>query len=686
MKKLKAKKIALISGITGQDGSYLAEFLFKKGYEVHGIIRRSSTFNIERINHLLNYPHEKNDRIILHYGDLADSSSINSIFMKVKPDEIYNLGAQSHVRISFEIPEYTSNAVALGTLRMLEAMKYYAPKAKFYQASSSEMFGNVKEIPQNENTSFNPQSPYGIAKVFAHETACRYRDAYGLFISCGILFNHECLTAQIPIIVKENNFINITAIEEMVPHRESSRHGIKYSTVNKSDLEVWDANKWTKIKILTATWNKVGSSNDKKVKRVVSRGGYYEATENHISFLNGKRAIKTKEIKTGDRLELKSLPDLSKKISISLEEAEFLGMMAADGYVSSDGKGRFINNDKNLREKIKRLWQKIAAGYSREDKHPSGFNKEKSVYSVEFAGNPDYLRLIYKEIYNQKLFKKVPKRILNADESAIFSFLKGYNNCDGLKGGRQKTEFKSFTTNSAVLALGLWYLVDKALKLRITLHPEFRKDYLYFHLNINSNNKTRKGKHLKREISEVKTIKDYDYTGWLFDLETESGTFSAGIGLTWVHNSPRRGENFVTRKITQGVAKIKSGKQNKLYLGNLNAKRDWGYAPEYVEAMWLMLQQKKPDDFVIATGETHSVREFVEEAFKTAGIKNWRKYVGIDKRYYRPNEVNVLFGDISKSRKILGWKPKIKFKELVEIMMKEEIKNENLLSDRQYKS
>jgi len=324
-------KTALITGITGQDGSYLAEFLLKKNYIVHGLIRRSSSFNIERIKHLLNYPH-KDEKLFLHYGDLSDSTSINSIFAKIEPDEIYNLASQSHVRVSFDIPEYTADVTGLGALRMLEAMRRYAPNAKFYQASSSEMFGDVKETPQNESTPFNAQSPYGIAKVFAHETACRYRDAYGLFICCGILFNHE---------------------------------------------------------------------------------------------------------------------------------------------------------------------------------------------------------------------------------------------------------------------------------------------------------------------------------------------------------SPRRGENFVTKKIVQGVARIKAGLQDKLYLGNLNSKRDWGYAPEYVEAMWLMLQQEKPDDFVIATGETHTIKEFVEAAFKRAGIKNWQKYVDIDERYYRPNEVNLLCGDAAKARKILKWHPKTKFAELVNIMMDFELKNIN---------
>ena len=340
---MKKFKKALITGITGQDGSYLADLLLGKGYEVHGIVRRSSTFNTQRIDHLKK--HKDYGKLVLHYGDLGDAASLDNIFMKVRPDEIYNLGAQSHVRISFDVPEYTSNITGLGTLRMLEAMRKHCPKAKFYQASSSEMFGNVPESPQTERTPFNAQSPYGIAKVFAHETSCRYRDAHGLFVCCGILFNHE---------------------------------------------------------------------------------------------------------------------------------------------------------------------------------------------------------------------------------------------------------------------------------------------------------------------------------------------------------SPHRGENFITRKITNGIANIINGNRKELSVGNLDAKRDWGYAPEYCEAMWLMLQQKSPADFVIATGENHSVREFIQEAFGQAGVdivwkgrglneKGINKKTGeilitIKSKYFRPNEVNNLLGDYSKAKKMLGWKPKINFKQLVKIMLDADIK------------
>jgi GDPmannose 4,6-dehydratase len=316
-------KKALITGITGQDGSYLADLLVAKGYEVHGIIRRASTFNTARIDHLYQDSHVNGVRLFLHYGDLADSVNLTKLFYDLQPDEVYNLGAQSHVRVSFDIPEYTSDVTGLGTIRILEAIRESGVKPRFYQASSSEMYGKVQEVPQTEKTPFWPRSPYGCAKVFGYWATVNYRESYGLFACNGILFNHE---------------------------------------------------------------------------------------------------------------------------------------------------------------------------------------------------------------------------------------------------------------------------------------------------------------------------------------------------------SPRRGETFVTRKISRAVAAIKLGLQNELYLGNLDAKRDWGYAPEYVEGMWRMLQADKPDDYVLATNETHTVQEFVEEAFGHAGL-DWQKHVKYDARYERPAEVDLLIGDPAKAKKQLGWEPKVRFKELVRIMV-----------------
>jgi GDPmannose 4,6-dehydratase len=317
-------KRALITGITGQDGSYLADFLLEKGYEVHGIIRRASTFNTSRIDHLYADPHINGVRMFLHYGDLSDSVNLVKLLYELKPDEIYHLGAQSHVRVSFDIPEYTSDVTGVGTIRILEAIREVGLRSRFYQASSSEMFGKAQQAPQTEKTPFWPRSPYGVAKVFSYWATVNYRESYGLFASNGILFNHE---------------------------------------------------------------------------------------------------------------------------------------------------------------------------------------------------------------------------------------------------------------------------------------------------------------------------------------------------------SPRRGETFVTRKISRAVAAIKHGLQTELFLGNLDAKRDWGYAPEYVEGMWRILQHDQGDDFVLASGETHSVREFVEAAFSHVDL-DWQEFVKHDPRYERPAEVDLLVGDASKARKILNWEPKVRFRELVGIMVK----------------
>jgi GDPmannose 4,6-dehydratase len=315
-------KKALITGITGQDGSYLAEFLLCKGYEIHGLIRRASTFNTERIAHLYRDFHDPEARVYLHYGDLAISGQLTDLLHEIQPDEVYHLGAQSHVRVSFDMPEYTGDVTGLGTLRLLEAIRKTGIQARFYQASSSEMFGAAPP-PQSEATPFQPQSPYAAAKVYAYYVVRNYRDAYRIFASNGILFNHE---------------------------------------------------------------------------------------------------------------------------------------------------------------------------------------------------------------------------------------------------------------------------------------------------------------------------------------------------------SPRRGETFVTRKITRAATRIKLGLQEKLYLGNLEAKRDWGFAGDYVEAMWLMLQQERPDDYVIATGETHSVREFAEKVFAKLGL-DYQRHVAIDPRYFRPTEVDVLLGDATKARKVLGWQPKVGFEKLIDMMI-----------------
>jgi GDPmannose 4,6-dehydratase len=280
------------------------------------------------------------------------------------------------------------------------------------------------------------------------------------------------------------------------------------------------------------------------------------------------------------------------------------------------------------------------------------------------------------ELYTKDGQKRIPKRILNAAPYLQVLFLSAYNRGDGLRAGHGIDQFKAFRTTSPVLAAGLTWLARTALGRRVSIyrqksHLGFDKDsYL---INLNSGmTPGNKGAHLRKPQNEIRKVDVTPFTGWMCDLATETGRFAAGVGLAVVHNSPRRGETFVTRKITRAVARIKAGRQEKLYLGNLDAKRDWGYAPEYCEAMYLMLQQDHPDDYVIATGEAHTPREFCELAFDHVGL-DWNKYVEIDQRYFRPSEVDYLMGDASKARKELGWEPRTGFEDLVRNMVDADI-------------
>lgn len=660
-------KTALITGITGQDGSYLAELLLHKGYDVHGIIRRSSSFNTGRLDSVYTDPHIPSSRIHLHYGDLADGTSLHALVAKIRPDEVYNLGAQSHVRVSFDTPVYTGDATGLGTCRILEAIRQLGLPCRFYQAGSSEMFGGLYggETILSERSPFHPRSPYGAAKVYAHWAAVNYREAHGMFATNGILFNHECVTEETPVIFRKHGMVDIREIQDLVPHRTNPKSGKKWQTT-PNDLEIWDGSHWTKVTCATATWN----DGDKKVFSVQARGGHYRATGEHISFLEGKVESKTSDLKTGDRLHLFNLPkSTGDVVSVSEDEARFLGRMAGDGYVRPDGgSARFTNTDKELRQSTAVLFRKITGGVYREDFSKKSGYTGGIIPSMEFSNAQGYFYLWRLELYDERGKKKVPLRILNSSPSVREAFLSGYNDADGLRAGNYvDREFKSFKTNSAVLAQGLCFLAE-SLGYRQTIYC----DRSYYTINVGLQNPV-SGIHLQKPLEEIRSVEEVSHVGWLFDLATESQTFSAGIGQTWIHNSPRRGETFVTRKITRWIANYVKGLTNQpLYLGNLGAKRDWGYAPEYVCAMWRMLQADNPGDYVIATGETHSVQEFVEAAFLCVGLDP-RRHIKIDPNYFRPSEVDVLLGDARKALSDLKWAPKTKFADLVQIMVKSEI-------------
>lgn len=668
-------KVAFITGIAGQDGSYLAEFLLEKEYNVHGIIRRSSSLNTERIDHIF-------DKLYLHYGDMTDSNNIDSIICKIKNMhvnmdvfEIYNLAAQSHVQISFELPKYTADVDAIGTLNILESIRKndLTKITRFYQASTSELYGKVVETPQTELTPFYPRSPYGVAKLYGYWIVKNYRESYNMYACSGILFNHETLAGFMPLIFKEDDIIDIKPISEIVRNHagitidENNKH-YQDGVVTKN-LHVWDNNDWTKVKFASGYPHNIIDDN-KKPKFLISNNSAYLTTADHEIIMDDALDVKTKDIKIGDKVYLVNFPENNDNKNIDNDEAEFLGLVVKYGNI--DTIVNFINEDKNIIDNINNLWRNICVKYNYQNVTIINNINNNNKFKLTLYGHRQYFDNF--NIINEDKTKRVPIKILNSNKNIMQSFLKGYNNTN---------ELKNIKTNSACLAQGLIFLLNKTTQQTYTINVKhtFRhnKNKFLYSINVNDdeNNIT------NNEIKKIINMDNYD--GWFYDLETDSGTFHAGIGNGRIHNSPRRGHNFVTRKITIGLGKIIKGEINKLTLGNIDSLRDWGYAKDYVKGMWLMLQQPMADDFVLATNKMYSVRHFIEKAFEIKGfniawkgegvneigydIETKRELIVIDKKYFRPCEVDELCGDYSKAFKELGWQPETSFDELVKLMV-----------------
>jgi len=654
-------KTALITGITGQDGSYLAEFLLEQGYRVVGMVRRSSTENFSRIQHLT----DRTDVEIVQ-GDLLDQYSLIALLQQYRPSEVYNLAAQSFVPTSWNQPVLTGEFTALGVTRMLEAVRLVDPSIRFYQASSSEMFGKVQETPQTETTSFYPRSPYGVAKVYGHWITVNYRESYDLYTCSGILFNHECLSATTPLIVQRDGVIDITTPDKLVP---LLRKGRSQQTFDVPGLEIWDGSGWTPVKAITATHRRA-TDPDHRMLMVQARGGVVEVTAHHHMLDADRETVQARSVEQGSQLALaEGMPHTPEWTSVPPETAEFLGLLTAEGYVSPSGKVQFTNNDAVLRDQVATLWSKLFLGTTRTAFLPSGFNAERTVGQLYLNGDRAIGCWLREQLYDGHGEKRVPRLILNASREAQQAYLKGYYAGDGLKAGHGE----SIRTGSALLAQGLYWLYANQGRW-CSVYAEQRGERVYYQLNVGSGNAIgQKGQHLRKPAAEARRVTEsVAPEEWVFDLETESGVLCAGVGGLVVHNSPRRGLEFVTRKVTYNVAKIHLGLADMLTLGNLDSQRDWGYAREYVEAMWLMLQQDTPDDYVVATGETHSVQELVEIAFGRVG-RAWQDHVRIDPALVRPAEVDLLLGDAGKARRVLGWEPKTSFKELVELMVDADI-------------
>jgi GDPmannose 4,6-dehydratase len=659
-------KRALITGITGQDGSYLAELLLEKGYDVHGMVRRASTEKFDRIEHL-------RDRLTLHQGDLLDHRSLTDTLRAAEPDEIYNLAAMSFVHVSWIQPVLTAEFTGVGVTRILEAMREVCPEARFYQASSSEMFGKVREVPQTESTPFYPRSPYGVAKAYGHFITVNYRESYNLHATSGILFNHECVSPTTPLCVRDNGVLAIKLAEDLLPLRRRGPSVQQHGPYGL--LEIWDGEDWTPITAITATRRRA-TDPEHRMLCVQTRGGVITTTAHHRLLDADRDEVLARDVGPGDRLALcDEAPETPCWTAVTTKLAELLGLLAADGYVSQDGRSvRFTNTSAVLRHRVAQLWSKCFLGTTSERTGVSGCDPSVGVEYVALCGAGSGLGMWLREqLYGSRSFKQVPPVVLNGDANTHEAFLEGYYAGDGLKRGNGQ----SIKTNSPLLALGVAWLYGLNGQ-PSTVYVEHRAGKMYYQLNIGSRNLVgMSGAHLRKDPAEVRVIDEVEMgpDEFVIDLETESGCFCAGVGRLIVHNSPRRGLEFVTRKITWHAAAIRHGLLAELRLGNLDAKRDWGYAEDYVEAMYLMLQQERAEDYVIATGETHTVRECVEIAFDEAGLGTdaLERYVRLDAQFLRPAEVDHLIGDPTKAKQELGWEPKTSFEELIRLMTRADL-------------
>jgi len=650
-------KKVLITGIAGQDGSYLAEFLLSKGYEVHGIIRWDSIFTTEKIDHLYQDPHINGVRLFLHYGDMTDTGNLERLINQIKPDEIYHLAAMSHVRVSFDMPEYTVNTDALGTLRILEAIKNSGLPIKFYMAASSEMFG-ASPPPQNENTPFHPRSPYACAKVFSFNITRFYREAYGLFASNGILFNHESprrgptfVTKKITRAIarikagldKKVYLGNLDAkrdwgfAPEYCVDLETSiltNRGFKfYNAIREGDIVLNYnpiKNRLEEDKVL----KKILMDNNGEMYVFEGRGFKLRCSTNHRIYYQKKsknskggwsdwkvieakdfyNMIKNLNIRTKYDFRLPHTQNYKKRnMPIANEWFKLFGYLVSEGCLQDDNRTLEISlsQSKKVNKKfytdIKNCLSKLKLNYR---------EREMNDGSSEFILDAKSSKKVI-DYFDGFDIHVLPKWIFGAGDRQMELTLKAMMNGDGSWGvmtyiSQRKDLIHSFQTLATILGY------------RTIIHK--RKSGVFECVLISKRKKYAYITKCRKENSKEKV--------WC--ITTRNGT-------------------IVTNK-DGGIA----------VSGNC-------------EVMWRILQQPKPDDYVIATGETHSVREFLDEAFKYAGFNDWEQYVEIDPRYFRPAEVEVLVGDAQKAKEKFGWQPKIKFKELARIMIDSDFRELGLI-------
>ena len=447
------KKKALITGITGQDGAYLSRLLIDKGYQVHGIVRRVALedpdHRLWRLKPILN-------KIKLHAGSLESYASLFNIVQKVKPDECYHLAAQSFVSYSFEDEFSTINTNINGTLFILSAIKHMAPKCKFYFAGSSEQFGHVREIPQKETTPFYPRSPYGISKVAGFELTRNYRESYNLFACNGILFNHESLPKNSPVIIKIGGLIDILPIEELF--HKGGKHfyeGIKNEYKNQL---IWNGREWTKIINGTCYLDK-----RKKLNLIQTREAIIELTDGHYLFDENNNEIKAENVRIKNKLYKAIFPKEKNKLNdIDTDFVYFIGYIVGDGHIDKRGRIRITGTNKNEILKVgKRIVNKYGWTYRIRTWGAGKWNGcQKEVWQLDINNDVEWGLWVKKHIYTSSKEKKIPEFVLNNNSKIKLAFLNGYYDADGRRGGHESYRYKGWTTKSAVLNLGLIFLIN----------------------------------------------------------------------------------------------------------------------------------------------------------------------------------------------------------------------------------
>jgi len=619
------RKTALLTGINGQDSSYLAELLLDKGYIVHGTMRRTSNFpsNLKNILHI-------KDRLQLHFADLGNEHHICALIDKIKPSEVYHLAAQSDVRVSFDIPEYTVDTNGLGTLRILEAIRNFSPDSRVYFAATSELYGSAKP-PQNENTLMIPNSPYGAAKCVTEHTQIYTENGLKKIKNIEIDDKVWTHTGQLQKVTNvfvrqyKGELINIcpknasSSLQSNINLTVTPEHPLltKRGWIPASELTLDD-----EISII-ATHCKIcekmipsGSqfcSNTCRMEWLLANTDYSsrqaERSRQNIRKFNQFQTPKAKENHhkgIAKWLKQKGMSSQEYYINLLLNEC-------TPGFFDYTGDGSF----------------------SIDGLFPDWTNKNKKVVIELFYWNVSVERMEEKRIrYEKQGYKMITISPNDFDNP-----------------WKIKRDVAKFVSN-----LGSLEYLFVPIK-HITRYTR-KASKKVFNLEVEKDNSFIAGGIVVHNCLAYNLCRIYRKSYDMF----------VACGILFNHESERRGENFVTRKITKAVNEIVRGERKELFLGNMDAKRDWGYAPDYVRAMWMMLQEEEPDDYVIGTGEAHTIREFVEEAFSYAGL-DWEKYVKIDPSLYRPVEVNYLLADASKATNKLGWYPRVIFKELVKIMM-----------------